>query len=964
MNSQCTSVGYVSSSLFYQLVLSSDSCLTRSSYGSCARISQGSLEYLHLTAQKQNYGTHRICPSRTYSRQGFAGFVVDGASFTHRRGRLSEEGPYSVLKGVSLSTTPFRSRNSHVFKLRSAEGAERSVSEDPSVGSDKVELPLQRLDRKKNIKEFQARTRETFGKVGKSLLGNLSTSGGLIGDQLEIGGKARPANLRSPFVDYEEDSESLRSAYHDEGRSEENSNDKYRLQGEQCSGFEESNHEFEYRGNDASDNESSETRPGEAMDDYGLEDLLDDSEEVEYVTRIIVPRQRYIRMPKTELLSALSLFPGQHQTKISAICSYLELVLHANHKFLLEELRADYRATHSTTDGGSLDLRMANSTSGSNVAKKTTSWTRRSGEMSEYTDGEQPHPSHCDLPLDTKVVNHPPEADNGLTEGIVTKWKVWGLKFLDAFKQRKDAGSESEVDAFLGNDSSNDEEARTSSAKRFQRNFLKLLKSAQFEGLSAQDLRLTAALNSDYLLTLPVAVDWKRASKSNAIIYRRGYAKEQQKGLLLGAKFDYLQSTILRETFKGLTGPLLITGRWFMKTWKSLRNDPEGRLLAESLERWVEEPLPLDGKDTSEGPTQADYETDESDTDMPIWKAAQQAVPRYEAVLSSAGSRGLLIRRILVRMGLLPSDSTSPPVTEEDPSAVEPHLRPNFLSRVSMKDIWLPASKAAVGKNVWKRLGSAFSVFFSQVTLQEPAFQELVLLYTDDGLQQSEPSNLQLQMYKTIPLPDLKIIFPSKKLSFRLIDLVRLDLTTFVGLTAFLYNYHFDDFFSSPSAFTLDVIAITALLVFVTRAALGYKQTWDRYQLLVNKTLYEKTLANGFGVVHFLLDASEEQQLKEAIVVFVILSHQYKDDGMSKEQLANACERFLYYRCKEQTQMPVDNAINTLLELGLVSIIKNTSSPAQRGTEVRYKALAYDEGFAVLVKYWESIPSKSSTSLR
>lgn len=33
-------------------------------------------------------------------------------------------------------------------------------------------------------------------------------------------------------------------------------------------------------------------------------------------------------------------------------------------------------------------------------------------------------------------------------------------------------------------------------------------------------------------------------------------------------------------------------------------------------------------------------------------------------------------------------------------------------------------------------------------------------------------------------------------------------------------------------------------------------------QLLVNKTLYEKTLASGFGSVHFLLDASEQQQAR------------------------------------------------------------------------------------------------------
>lgn len=34
-------------------------------------------------------------------------------------------------------------------------------------------------------------------------------------------------------------------------------------------------------------------------------------------------------------------------------------------------------------------------------------------------------------------------------------------------------------------------------------------------------------------------------------------------------------------------------------------------------------------------------------------------------------------------------------------------------------------------------------------------------------------------------------------------------------------------------------------------------------QLLVNRTLYEKTLASGFGSVYFLLDASQQQQVMQ-----------------------------------------------------------------------------------------------------
>ena len=61
---------------------------------------------------------------------------------------------------------------------------------------------------------------------------------------------------------------------------------------------------------------------------------------------------------------------------------------------------------------------------------------------------------------------------------------------------------------------------RVTIATRFQRAFMQLLSNAQFEELSARDLMLTSALNTDYLLTLPIYVDWKRAYESNAIIFR------------------------------------------------------------------------------------------------------------------------------------------------------------------------------------------------------------------------------------------------------------------------------------------------------------------------------------------------------------------------------------------------------------------------------------------------------------
>lgn len=140
---------------------------------------------------------------------------------------------------------------------------------------------------------------------------------------------------------------------------------------------------------------------------------------------------------------------------------------------------------------------------------------------------------------------------------------------------------------------------RVAFATQFQRSFMNLLRNAQFEELSAQDLLLTYALNSDYLLTLPIYVDWKKAAQSNAIIfrshffpgllpdpylckelslsdvpyfflpYRRGYATERQKGLLLVEKLDYLQSKLLQNFFFALSKPLKKPGKWLNEVSQS-----------------------------------------------------------------------------------------------------------------------------------------------------------------------------------------------------------------------------------------------------------------------------------------------------------------------------------------------------------------------------------------------------------
>lgn len=64
-----------------------------------------------------------------------------------------------------------------------------------------------------------------------------------------------------------------------------------------------------------------------------------------------------------------------------------------------------------------------------------------------------------------------------------------------------------------------------------------------------------------------------------------------------------------------------------------------------------------------------------SESDLPIWLAAQRAVSRYEGFLSPVGPRGRLLKKLLARVGLIPSTPETPFQLDSDSSVSEPYLR-------------------------------------------------------------------------------------------------------------------------------------------------------------------------------------------------------------------------------------------------------------------------------------------------
>uniref|UniRef100_A0A1D1ZFW4 3-methyl-2-oxobutanoate hydroxymethyltransferase n=1 Tax=Anthurium amnicola TaxID=1678845 RepID=A0A1D1ZFW4_9ARAE len=464
-------------------------------------------------------------------------------------------------------------------------------------------------------------------------------------------------------------------------------------------------------------------------------------EEKQGISGIYVPRQKFIPIPKRELLDGiLSIFESEEDaSEFLRFAKSLDSILHAEHKDILEQMRIYYSLMHAEDE------------------KLNISRSRRLKEFMSIGQHFSP--------------------DSSLHASMM---EINGRR-VDKYEKQQDFYNGLDLQSLFGSSSGGgktdaDKESRVI-ATCFQHTFMKLLRNAQFEELSAEDLLLTYALNTDYLLTLPIYIDWKRASESNAVIFRRGYATEKQKGFLIIEKLDYLQSKLLQEMLFNISRPLKKLGIWITKALKNASETDELKILIEKLKAWMKGTFPQTPRSYVKG-TFSDHldgaHTEASE--LPIWLAAQRAAPRYEGFLSSIGPRGRLMRKLLSWIGFIPSMPEAAIELDTDSEVSEAYLRPNFLPRITLADIWKPASRDSCASNVWKMFKTGASILFSRSVLQEPAFQELILLYTDEVTQREsekvEVMPLQLKIYKGIPYPDLPVIFPHKKLSFRILDTV------------------------------------------------------------------------------------------------------------------------------------------------------------------------------------------------
>ncbi|KAL0053265.1 hypothetical protein WJX82_003487 [Trebouxia sp. C0006] len=485
--------------------------------------------------------------------------------------------------------------------------------------------------------------------------------------------------------------------------------------------------------------------------------------------------------------------------------------------------------------------------------------------------------------------------------------------------------------------------------QRFVQLLVELLEKAHFAKFTGRDAAMSKSLNSDYLSQLYIRADTKSMDKELVrdevatsglpeeaqalVVFKRGYGQARRRGRMISAKVDFLQLLVVKATVGRLAvGVGSVWQRIQMQREKLIKAAPGN--LDQNL------------KEATQAPSTMKRVRNQ------LKKAAGQLQENAPQLTIAGG--GLFMT--LNNWGLVPESDVLP--LEQFNRVWQPdepdRLDPVHVERVSIRD-------ALGGLSGLKRGG--LSSLWSKVELIEPTFQDLLVMYRQTqpsasklvklrqriigpNEQESTPkyqqrNSINMRIYRDVPVPSWKIVFPNKLLQFRPLDGLRSDLVSIAGLLSYLAQLKYD-------SVILELITTGAVIAFVFRAFLGYKRLNERYERTANDMLAKSTIAGQEGVITYLANAAALQQFEQTALAYVLMSEAGR--SMGAPGLAAAAESLLEGKFEVRVRFNAEEAIDELLRLNLISNTKRDGDGVQH-----YAAVSPGEASDHLELHWQQI---------
>lgn len=233
---------------------------------------------------------------------------------------------------------------------------------------------------------------------------------------------------------------------------------------------------------------------------------------------------------------------------------------------------------------------------------------------------------------------------------------------------------------------------------------------------------------------------------------------------------------------------------------------------------------------------------------------------------------------------------------------------------------------------------------FSTMELQEPTFKEVVLMYRmakpreDHRPGPGGTGPLILKSFHDIPMADVEMIFPEMHITVKFKDMLTNVSMALVAIGTFLWTL------MTGIEWSTEIITLISVLGGkVAQSVTALMAAQSKYSAMMAKELQSKSANSQLGMLMHLMESMEDQECKEMILSYCILSG--KGKSMTLKEIDTACEALLHTRFGLSVDFDVEGAMVKLLREGLV----------EQRAGVLYTAVPLPEALKRLDTKWDNL---------
>jgi hypothetical protein len=233
-----------------------------------------------------------------------------------------------------------------------------------------------------------------------------------------------------------------------------------------------------------------------------------------------------------------------------------------------------------------------------------------------------------------------------------------------------------------------------------------------------------------------------------------------------------------------------------------------------------------------------------------------------------------------------------------------------------------------------------------------PAIKKIVEKLMGKKTDEDRDWTIYLKMFKNIPLADSDIVFPEKRVRMRSFDRVMLSITGMLGIFILIRTL------MSPTKGAASIALITIVFSYLIKLILGYRRTRANYMARMTQELYHKSLDNDLGVLQYLVDSLEEQEVKEAVLAYYFLWKEGRP--MSEKELDGKIEEFIAEHFDGlEVDFEVDDALDKVLDKEgpqphkHIPIVRLLKGAGPNGEDL-YEAKPLEEALEIMDYKWDN----------